>query len=121
MKVTSHRELDAWDVSMEIAESVYALARQMPKQEEFRLTSQMIRAAISIPANIAEGHARATRKDYAHFISIAKGSASELETLLLLANRAALLAPGATTPVLEKVDRVARMLNRLHARLKEED
>ena len=60
MKVTSHRELDAWNVSMEIAESVYALARQMPKQEEFRLTSQMIRAAISIPANIAEGHARAT-------------------------------------------------------------
>lgn len=105
---------------MEVAVSVYALARQMPKQEEFRLAGQMIRAAISIAANIAEGHARATRKDYANFISIAKGSASELETLLLLANRADLLAPEVTTPVLEKVDRVGRMLNRLHTRLREQ-
>jgi four helix bundle protein len=73
---------------MDLAQSVYAAARLMPKQEEFRLTAQMIRAAVSIPANIAEGHARATRKDYAHFISISRGSAAELEMLLLLALRA---------------------------------
>lgn len=64
---------------MDLAEAVYATVRLMPKQEEFRLTAQMVRAAVSIPANIAEGHARATRKDYAHFISISRGSAAELE------------------------------------------
>lgn len=104
---------------MELAREVYAVANQMPKQEEFRLTGQMLRAAVSIAANIAEGHARATRKDYAHFVSIAKGSAAELETLLLLARDAALLPPEAVAGVLDKTERVAKMLARLYARLKE--
>lgn len=104
---------------MELAREVYALARLMPKQEEYRLTGQMIRAAVSIAANIAEGHARATRKDYAHFISIARGSAAELETLLLLAGDAELVARDATAAILEKTERVARMLTRLHLRLRE--
>lgn len=104
---------------MELAREVYFLAQLMPKQEEFRLTGQMLRAAVSIAANIAEGHARATRKDYAHFISIAKGSASELETLVLIARDTDLLAGNATDPILEKTERVAKMLTRLHTRLKE--
>jgi four helix bundle protein len=115
----SHRELDVWKVSMELARDVYKLARLMPKQEEYRLTGQMLHAAVSIAANIAEGHARATRKDYAHFVSIARGSAAELETLLLLAGDAELLSRDATLGVLEKTERVAQMLTRLHARLKE--
>jgi four helix bundle protein len=115
----SHRELDVWKVSMELARDVYALARLMPRQEEYRLTGQMIRAAVSIAANIAEGHARATRKDYAHFVSIARGSAAELETLVLLAGDAELLSRDTTAAVLEKTERVARMLTRLHSRLKE--
>ncbi|MBL8545863.1 MAG: four helix bundle protein [Hyphomonadaceae bacterium] len=102
---------------MDLAEAIYTAARLMPKQEEYRLTAQMIRAAISIPANIAEGNLRATRKDYAHFISIAQGSAAELETLLLLAERAKLLQPEVTTPLLNSIDPIGRMLNRLHARL----
>lgn len=115
----SYRELEVWAKAMDVAEAIYAAARDMPKQEEYRLTAQMIRAAISIPANIAEGHARATRKEYAHFISIARGSTAELETLLLLAMRAKHLQPEPTNPILEEVERVARMLNRLHARLKD--
>ncbi|MGD9815853.1 MAG: four helix bundle protein [Hyphomonadaceae bacterium] len=115
----SHRELDVWKLAMELARDVYKLARLMPKQEEYRLTGQMIRAAVSTAANIAEGSARATRRDYTHFVSIAKGSAAELETLLLLAGDAELLSREATQGVLEKTDRVARMLTRLHARLKE--
>jgi four helix bundle protein len=115
----SHRELDVWKVAMELARDVYGLARQMPKQEEFRLTGQMIRAAVSIAANIAEGNARSTRKEYAHFVSIARGSASELETLVLLAGDAELVSREATAAILEKTERVARMLTRLHARLKE--
>jgi four helix bundle protein len=104
---------------MELAREVYALARQMPKQEEYRLTGQMLRAAVSIAANIAEGHARATRKDYAHFVSISKGSAAELETLVLLTRDTGLLTNAATDPVLGKTERVAKMLARLHSRLKE--
>ncbi|PZO48021.1 MAG: four helix bundle protein, partial [Alphaproteobacteria bacterium] len=115
----SHRELDVWKVSMELAREVYALARVMPKQEEYRLTGQMLRAAVSVAANIAEGHARATRKDYAHFISIAKGSTAELETLLLLARHTELLSDESTEAVLQKTERVAKMLARLHSRLKE--
>ena len=119
MVIQSHLELDVWKLAMELARDVYRLARLMPKQEEYRLTGQMISAAVSIAANIAEGSARGTRKDYAHFVSIAKGSAAELETLLLLAGDAELVSRDVTEGVLEKTDRVARMLTRLHARLKE--
>ena len=79
----------------------------------------MIRAAISIPANIAEGHARATRKDYAHFVSIARGSNAELETLLLLAEDSNLLPSVAAKSLLAWAEEVGRMLRRLHERLKE--
>lgn len=119
MVMKGYRELDVWKLAMELAKDIYKLARLMPKQEEYRLTGQMIRAAVSIAANIAEGSARATRKDYTHFVSIARGSAAELETLLLLAGDAELLPREATAAPLEKTDRVARMLTRLHARLKE--
>ena len=119
MVMQSHRELDVWKLSMELARDVYKLARLLPKQEEYRLTGQMIRAAVSIAANIAEGSARGTRRDYSHFVSIAKGSAAELETLLLLASDADLVSRDATQGALEKTERVARMLTRLHARLKE--
>lgn len=103
---------------MAVARAVYALADLMPKKEEYRLTSQMVRAAISVPANIAEGRTRATRKDFAHFISIARGSAAELETLLILAIEVDLLGRDDASPVLESVEEVARMLNALHAKLK---
>jgi len=104
---------------MSLAREIYAAADRMPKREEFRLTSQMIRAAISIPANIAEGHARATRKDYAHFISIARGSNAELETLILLAEDSKLLPSDAAQPLLSSAEEVGRMLRRLHERLKQ--
>lgn len=104
---------------MALARSIYDAAELMPKREEYRLTSQMIRAAISIPANIAEGHARATRKDYAHFISISRGSTAELETLILLAQDAGLLPTETTSKLLASAEEVGRMLRRLHERLKE--
>src|SRR5579871_1440714 len=63
-EIRSHRDLRVWASAMDLAEAVYQLAKTFPAREEYRLTSQMIRAAISIPANIAEGHARGTRKDY---------------------------------------------------------
>ena len=119
MGATSFKELEVWRKAMDVAEAVYALARRMPKQEEYRLTAQMIRAAVSVPANIAEGHARATRRDYAHFISISRGSAAELETLLLLVVRAKFANEAELATLFAELDSVSRMLNRLHARLKE--
>jgi four helix bundle protein len=105
---------------MDVAKAVYSLADLMPKKEEYRLTSQLIRAAISIPANIAEGRTRATRREFAHFISNARGSTAELETLLLLAMEVSLLPREKADPVLADAAQVGRMLNAMHAKLKTE-
>jgi four helix bundle protein len=69
---------------MDLAAECYRLARLMPAPEEFRMTSQLVRAAASVPANVAEGWMRSSRKDYARFVSIARGSLAEVETFLLL-------------------------------------
>jgi len=111
--VRSYRDLVVWQKSMLLAADAYRFTRRLPKQEEYRIATQIIRAATSIPANIAEGHGRGTRKDYAHFISIARGSLSELETFLLLVRDLALVQPAACDQVLEGAGEVGRMLTAL--------
>lgn len=117
MTVRSYRDLIVWQKGMALAASVYRLTRQMPKHEEYRISGQMIRAATSVPANIAEGHGRGTRRDYAHFVSIAKGSLAELETFLLLVAELDLAPTNATEPVLAQAEEVGRMLTALRGRL----
>jgi four helix bundle protein len=85
--VKSYRELEVWVSGMDLATDCYRLAKLMPRSEEFRITSPLLRAAASVPANIAEGWMRATRRDYARFVSIARGSVAEVETFLLLSVR----------------------------------
>lgn len=80
MGVQSYRDLTVWRKGMQLAADAYRLTREMPNYEEYRLSAQIIKAASSIPANIAEAHGRSTRKDYAHFVSISCGSLFELET-----------------------------------------
>ncbi|MDE1966292.1 MAG: four helix bundle protein [Patescibacteria group bacterium] len=80
MKITSFKQLIVWQRAME-------LTKQLPDTERYGLVSQMQRCAVSIPSNIAEGRQRSTRKDFAQFLRIADGSAAELETQLLLAER----------------------------------
>ena len=82
-----YKDLIVWQKSIELTELIYALVKGFPKEEIFGLSSQMKRAAVSIPANIAEGTGRKTQKDYKHFLSIAYGSALELETHLILSKR----------------------------------
>ena len=118
--VRDYRELEVWRLAMDLSEAVYRLARKFPKSEEYRLTSQLLRAVISIPSNLAEGNARSTRKDYARFVSIARGSLAETETLLMLARRIGLAAAEDIDLVLTEADRVGRMLNGLHRSLGEE-
>lgn len=83
--VHNFRELIVWKKSIELSNRVYQLTKTFPSSELYALTSQMQRAAVSIAANIAEGAGRVTDKDFAHFLSIALGSAYELETELVLA------------------------------------
>lgn len=112
-----YRDLKVWARGMEVAAAVYDISRKMPQVERYGLTSQVLRSAASVPANIAEGYQRGTRKDYAHFVSIARGSLAETETFLLLATRVGLLTPEQTQPVLDQVDELGRMLTRLRLAL----
>lgn len=85
MQTKGYQSLTVWQKAMELAREIYTLTEKLPQKEQFGLCDQMKRAAISVPSNIAEGYRRGSKKDYAHFISIAHGSLSELETQLLLA------------------------------------
>lgn len=116
-EIKSYRDLLVWQKGMELAEMAYRLAKLMPKTEEYRLTSQILRAAAAVPANIAEGNARATRKDYAHFVSISRGSLAEVETLLQLAVRVQLIKPDDACGALLLADELGRMPNVLRERL----
>ncbi|MDO8624321.1 MAG: four helix bundle protein [bacterium] len=81
------RSLIVWQKAMLLADEIYRLTKSFPASEQYGLTSQMRRAAISIPSNIAEGSRRSTKRDYAHFLRIACGSTAEIETQLELAKR----------------------------------
>lgn len=86
-RIQSHRDLKVWQLGMTIAEHVYGLTQRFPSEERFGLTSQLRRAASSVPANIAEGNARDSTKDYLRFLSIAVASLAEVETFLELGVR----------------------------------
>lgn len=85
--IRSHKDLVVWQKGITLVESVYRLTRSFPAEEKFGLSSQMRRAAVSIPSNIAEGRSRNSRKDFAQFLHVAFGSASELGTQLEIAKR----------------------------------
>jgi four helix bundle protein len=117
-RVESYRDLIVWQKSMDLAAQVYALTASFPKSEEYRLTSQMTRAAVSIPANIAEGSMRGSRKDYARFVAVARGSAAELSTFLMLAVRIQVGVESDIKSALLLCEEIGRMLTALHGRLK---
>jgi four helix bundle protein len=87
MSVSQFRELRAWQLGMDLTESVYLLTDAFPKSETYGLTSQIRRSAVSIPSNLAEGHGRTSTKEFLQFIAISCGSICELETQLLLSHR----------------------------------
>ncbi len=82
--IKDYKDLIVWKKSMVLTKTIYLLCKHIPTSEKFSLISQMQRSAVSVPSNIAEGYGRTTRKDYAHFLHIARGSAAELETQILL-------------------------------------
>lgn len=117
MTAKSYKDLLVWQKGVDLACDVHRLTRFLPKEEAYRLTSQIIRASSSIPANIAEGKGRGTRRDYAHFVSIARGSAAELETFLIIIQRLKLAQAAQVRELLERTEEVGRMLNALRSKL----
>ena len=84
MLVKSYKELIVWQKSMELVKKIYLLTDNFPKDELYGLSSQMQRASVAIPSNIAEGYLRKHRKEFVQFLSIASGSAAELETQIII-------------------------------------
>ena len=117
MAVANYRNLVLWQRAMELAEVVYRLTRGFPDAERFALTSQVRRAAVSVPSNIAEGHGRGTPKALVSFVRIANGSLKELETQLLLAERFGYVSRQDLESALALADEVGRMLTGLRRSL----
>ena len=109
----SYRDLRVWQRAMDFVMSVYESTQDFPKAELFGLVSQMRRAAVSIPSNIAEGKGRITDRDRSHFYSQARGSLLELETQILIAQRLRYLAEPRAMGLLEQSSELGRMLNAL--------
>jgi len=117
--IKSHRDLIVWQKSMTLTVEIYRLTRSLPTREQFGLVSQLQRAAVSIPANIAEGHSRGSRGDYRRHISVARGSLAEMETHLELARRLGLVPERASATAESLTTEVGRMLSTLLYRLKQ--
>ena len=103
MRLNSFRDLRVWQLSMELVEIIYRLTRNFPKHEIYGLTSQIQRAAVSVPSNIAEGHTREHTKEFLHHLSIAQASLAELDTQLEIAARLNYLETSELGPVRERV------------------
>ncbi|MGB3535496.1 MAG: four helix bundle protein [Microcoleaceae cyanobacterium] len=119
LEVRSYRDLKVWNRAMDLVILCYQLTSKLPKTEIYGLSSQIQRAAISIPANIAEGKGRLHLGDYIHHLSIANGSLKELETHLLITGRLSYVKNSDLQPVLELSDEIGKMLNTLMKKLRE--
>jgi four helix bundle protein len=115
MKTRQFRDLLVWQRSMRLVETVYTATRQFPQEERFGLASQMRRAAVSIPSNIAEGRGRNSEKSFAHFLNQAQGSLYELETQMELARNLSMIPEQQAEELLEKAGEIGRMLNGLRS------
>jgi four helix bundle protein len=119
MEIRSYKDLQVWKRGMGLTTLVYQFSAELPADERFGLVSQMRRAAVSIPANIAEGHQRTSTRDYLRFLSIASGSLAELETLIELASRLYSIRTTSIEELVGQADELGKMLRSLQHRLEE--
>ena len=113
MTVRSYRELVAWRKAMDYVILLYRVSAEFPKTEAFGLTSQLRRAGVSIPSNIAEGQGRHSTRDFLHFLSIAHGSLNECETQVLIGERLGYLSEKQRNELFDLSAEVGRLLNGL--------
>jgi four helix bundle protein len=111
--IKSYKDLDVWKKAMDLVVACYCLTRQFPKSEVYGLCSQLQRAAVSIPANIAEGRQRQHSKEFSQHLSIANGSLAELETHVQIAGRLNYIDQDQLKDVLDKTTEIGKMLNGL--------
>ncbi|MER9295282.1 four helix bundle protein [Mesorhizobium sp. M0621] len=119
-KIDSYRDLIVWQQAMDLAVSIYEVTKAWPKEEIYGLTAQLRRAAISVPANIAEGYGRESRASYQQFLRIAQGSLKELETHLLIAQRVGIASHVAVEPLTIRSESVGTLLRLLIRKLSPE-
>jgi four helix bundle protein len=112
--VRSFRDLRVWQAAMDLVERTYSLTGGFPRHETYGLSSQMRRAAVSIPSNLAEGHSRHYRKEYLHHVSIALGSAAELETHVEIARRLHYITNDEAEAMAALLDAMGRQVHTLH-------
>lgn len=117
MALQSYQDLEVWQKAMTLAEECYRVTTTFPKDELFGMTSQIRRAAASIPANIAEGQGRQHTKEFLNFLSVARGSLKEVETHLMLSQRVGLITRERLEPLLKLTDEISRMMSGLRKTL----
>ena len=118
-EVRHYRDLLVWQKAVDWVETVYAATRAWPQDERFGLTSQIRRAAVSVPSNVAEGCARRSTAEFIRFLSIGRGSLAEVETQIIIATRLGYLDQALQSSLLEAADEISRMLAGLIAKLEE--
>jgi len=108
--VAGHRSLIAWQKAMDLTVACYEVSRSLRHVRHSDLANQLLRAAVSVPSNIAEGHGRGTARDFAHFLDTSMGSLGEVDTLIVIADRCHLVKRATTDDVLAQVDEVGRIV-----------
>ncbi|MBE6741373.1 MAG: four helix bundle protein [Ruminococcaceae bacterium] len=121
MAVQSYKDLIVWQKSMKLVTDVYSLTKQLPKEEIYALSTQMRRAVISIPSNIAEGQKRKSPKEFCNFLSIARGSLGELETQLLICVQLNYLSEQQINNATNLCEEISKMLNALIEKISEKE
>jgi four helix bundle protein len=117
-KIRSYKDLLIWQKSMDLVEMIYGITVRLPSQEQWGLTSQMRRAAISVPSNIAEGYGRQATGEYRHHLTFARGSLLELETQILLCQRLGYFKKDETNTLLDEVQTISKMLSSLISKIR---
>ena len=117
MNYTTFKDLQVWQSSMDLVEEVYKLTKLLPKEETFGLSLQLRRAVVSVPSNIAEGNSRHSTKEYINFLSIARGSNSEVITQLLICKRLGYFNAEQVKVAEALSDEIRKMLNAMIAKL----
>lgn len=112
-RLRSHKDLDVWQRAMDLTSEIYAITGRFPKEELYGLTMQARRSAVSIPSNIAEGSARNASQEFIQFLHVALGSAPELETRLLLAQRMRFFSESKPLALLDQIRKMLTALLRM--------
>lgn len=110
---SSYRDLEVWQKGIDLATQIYLKTKEFPQEEKFGLTHQLRKAAVSIPSNIAEGQARRTKKDFSHFCYISKGSAAEIDTQLIIAQRIEMINQNDAESLIDETIRISKMIQGL--------